>query len=217
MSRGVAIYEDALPDLEQRPLVGITRPGLKRTDPNRQWPCMTATEWKQWTSGSDLFRPTTPCAQCLPDFAEQARAKGVCFGTPSGHLALDEDNDELPAKPPPPQQVKEPLMAESTAVSKPTPNRSVEVAMQLPCGDCLHEPVCRIKSGLAKARVLPIVVPAMVDDFQIKLAGAIECRHHLTNEALERPQSLATGPNGADHVSTENQGTASSNGAHAQG
>lgn len=66
----------------------------------RRRPCMSDEEWEAWVASEASLpmkdRASSPCADCLPDFASAMRKVDRCDGTP---LVVEQDAPLPPRKP----------------------------------------------------------------------------------------------------------------------
>lgn len=131
---------------------------------------MEPDEWAAWQDANrraSQNRIERPCQECPLGFAAEMRAIDRCNGTPAG--VDDEEEDQVPE------------------ITKPI-GKPVTVALDTPCGRCIHREVCSIRQSLEAAMnsgvevELPRLNPALTPTLSI----AVEC-------ALFRRDSLAVG------------------------
>lgn len=146
--------------------------------------CMDDDEWAHWvstnpTSMQESELAPRPCTDCPLGFAAEMRALGRCNGTPGAVQPREDEEDEpmeAPRDPGPPRVI---------------PNgHEVTVALEAPCGQCAHEPVCAIRRSLISIETLPVQVPRFDRALSVALTAKVDCSHFLAVRKGGRPRKL---------------------------
>jgi hypothetical protein len=153
-------------------------------------PCMDDEEWTLWTGAQELPRfkedgrivALSACHDCMPAHALEMRAAGRCNGHPRG-VEPDEDEPDEPAPAITPKEIR--------------PMKIVRVALQAPCGSCIHAAVCNRRAAIARVQSAAVDVTDLPEGLTVEVVGSIDCdayakvkgaSHHATTG--RPPQSL---------------------------
>lgn len=175
--------------------------------------CIVPVDWAHWQRSNPVkanVGAARPCDDCPLGFAAEMRSVGKCNGVPMGAEEEDETvmSDEPKAKPwemPPTIRTREAVRM-SSAVAALT-GKELPVALAIPCGRCIHAPVCRIKPTIeARLETLPVSLPALDPAIKVTLSATVECSqfHRASSAGSGRRMS----PEGIARITASNRARA---------